>query len=124
MKTLLTLALTLSVMVSLAYAHGGMEHVMGTVTGVNATSITVTTTDGKSQPVFVNADTTYAKNNTAIALKDIKVGDPVVIHATRKNNELTAATVTVGASHKQAASGGTKAENSTASQHTASQPPK
>lgn len=120
MKPVLRLALTLSLLVSLAYAHGGMEHVMGTIAQINATSITVTTTDGKSQTVLLNPETTYAKNNTAIAMKDIKVGDRVVIHATRKNNELTAATVAVGSSHKQAAVGGTKADNSTASQRTVS----
>ncbi len=34
--------------------------------------------------------------NTAIALKDIKVGDHVVIHATKKDGKLIAATVQVG----------------------------
>ncbi len=103
MRQLLTLALTLALMSSFAYAHGGMEHVMGTVAGINATSITVTTTDGKSQTVLLTADTTYARNNTAITLGDIKVGDAVVIHATRKNNALTAATVKIGASRGQTA---------------------
>ncbi len=110
MRALLALALTVGLMVSLAYAHGGMEHVMGTVAGVGANSITVTTTDGKSQTVLLTSETKYAKNDTAITVKDVKVGDPVVIHATRKNNELTAATVKVGASHKQAAVGGTASQ--------------
>ncbi len=117
MRALLTLALTFSLMVCLAYAHGGMEHVMGTVAGISATSITVTTTDGKSQTVLLTAETKYAKNDTAITVKDIKVGDPVVIHATRKNNELTAATVKVGVNRKHAAMGGRKADSN------ASQPP-
>jgi Cu/Ag efflux protein CusF len=98
-----TLALTLTLTFSLAYAHGGMEHVMGTIAGISATSITVTTTDGKSQTVLLAPETKYARNDTAIALSDIRVGDAVVIHATRKNNALTAATVKVGASHGQAA---------------------
>jgi hypothetical protein len=34
--------------------------------------------------------------DAAIALKDIKVGDHVVIHATKKDNKLIAATVQVG----------------------------
>jgi hypothetical protein len=62
----------------------------------------VTTTDGKSQTVLLTTDTKYARENTAIALSDIKVGDAVVIHATKKNNALTAATVKIGAGHGQA----------------------
>jgi hypothetical protein len=34
--------------------------------------------------------------NAALALKDIKVGDHVVIHAAKKDNKLIAATVQVG----------------------------
>ena len=36
-------------------------------------------------------DTKYTKMDTAIALKDIKVGDHVVIHATKKDGKLLAA---------------------------------
>lgn len=107
MKRLQTLALTLALVwtlaTSFAYAHGGMEHVMGTVASIDATSITVTTTDGKSQKVLLTVETKYARENTAIALSDVKVGDAVVIHATRKDNALTAATVKVGAGHGQTA---------------------
>jgi Cu/Ag efflux protein CusF len=116
MRRLLTLALALGLMVSMAYAHGGMEHVMGTIASISATSITVTTTEGKSQTVLLTAETKYAKNNTAITVKDIKAGDSVVIHATRKNNELTAATVKVGVRHMQGDMGSMKMDSSTASQ--------
>ena len=96
MKRLLALVLTLGLLASAAYAHNGMIHVMGTVSAVTDTSITVTMTDGKSQAVALNGDTKYAKMDTAIALKDIKVGDHVVIHATKKGNQLVAATVKIG----------------------------
>src|ERR1700738_378374 len=94
-KVLATL-FTLVLMVSGAYAHNGMEHVMGTVASITDNSITVTTTDGKTQIVTTTADTKYSKKNSALALKDIKVGDHVVIHATKKDNKLIAATVQVG----------------------------
>jgi hypothetical protein len=110
MKILLTLALTLILMTGFVYAHGGMEHVMGTIASISATSITVATTDGKSQTVLLTADTKYAKNDTAIPVSEIKVGDSVVIHATRKANELTAATVKVGASRRQAMGNSTAAQ--------------
>src|SRR6266851_4133956 len=96
MKKVLATLFLLVLMVSSAYAHNGMEHVMGTVTSITDNSITVTTTDGKSQTVTTTADTKYTKMNAAIALKDIKVGDNVVIHASKKNDKLIAATVQVG----------------------------
>ncbi len=96
MKKVLATLFTLVLMVSSAYAHNGMEHVMGTVASITDNSITVTTTDGKTQTVTTTADTKYSKMDAAIALNDIKVGDQVVIHATKKNNKLVAATVKVG----------------------------
>src|SRR6266851_4197442 len=84
MKKVLATLFLLVLMVSSAYAHDGMEHVMGTKT------------DGKSQTVTTTADTKYTKMDAAIALKDIKVGDHVVIHATKKDGKLIAATVQVG----------------------------
>jgi uncharacterized protein DUF5666 len=96
MKKVLATLFTLVLMVSSAYAHNGMEHVMGTVASIADNSITVTTTDGKTQTVTTTADTKFSKMNVAIALKDIKVGDHVVIHATKKNDKLIAATVQVG----------------------------
>ena len=96
MKKALATLFTLVLMVSSVYAHNGMEHVMGTVASITDNSITVTSTDGKTQIVTTTADTKYSKMNASIALKDIKVGDHVVIHATKKENKLIAATVQVG----------------------------
>lgn len=96
MKKVLATLFTLVLMVSSAYAHNGMEHVMGTVASITDSSIMVTTTDGKTQTVATTADTKYSKVDAVIALKDIKVGDHVVIHATKKNDKLFAATVQLG----------------------------
>ena len=87
MKKLIATFFTIVLMVSSAYAHNGMEHVMGTVASITDNSITVTTTDGKSQTVTTTGDTKYTKMDAAIALKDIKVGDHVVIHASKKNDK-------------------------------------
>ncbi len=43
-KKLIATFFTIVLMVSSAYAHNGMEHVMGTVASVTDNSITVTTT--------------------------------------------------------------------------------
>jgi hypothetical protein len=96
MKRLFALILTLGLIGSVAYAHNGMEHVMGTVSAITGTSVTVTTTDGKSQTVAITSDTKYSKMNASITVKEIKVGDHVVIHATKKDNQLSAVTVKVG----------------------------
>jgi len=96
MKKLIASFFTIVLMVSSAYAHNGMEHVMGTVASITDNAITVTTTDGKTQTVTATADTKYSKMDTVIALKDLKVGDHVVIHAIKKDGKLLAATVQVG----------------------------
>src|SRR6266487_780101 len=69
MKKVFATLFALVLMVSSAYAHNGMEHVMGTVASITDNSITVTTTDGKSQTVTTTADTKYTKMDAAIALK-------------------------------------------------------
>jgi fumarate reductase subunit C len=96
MKRLFAILFTLALMVGTAYAHNGMEHVMGTVAGMTNNSITVTTKTGKAQTVMINADTKFTRMDAVIAIKDIKVGDKVVIHATEKDEKLTAATVRIG----------------------------
>lgn len=96
MKRILATLFTLAIMVSTAYAHNGMEHVMGIVARITDNSITVTTTDGKTKTVATNVDTKYSRMDVVISMKDIKVGDDVVIHATGKNEKLTAATVKAG----------------------------
>jgi hypothetical protein len=96
MKKLLATLFTVVLTVSSAYAHNGLEHVMGTVASITDNSITVTTTDGKTQTVTATSDTKYSKMDAVVALKDIKVGDHVVIHATKKDNKLIVATVQVG----------------------------
>src|ERR1700730_5512313 len=95
-KKVLATLFALVLMVSSAYGHNGMEHVMGIVASITDGSITVTTTDGKTQTVTASDDTKYSKMDAVIALKDIKVGDHVVIHATKKADKLIAATVQVG----------------------------
>lgn len=96
MKKLLMLILTFGIFASLAYAHNGMQHVMGTVSAINGSNITVTTTEGKTQTVAVTSDTKFSKADGPMALKDIKVGDHVVIHAAKKGDVLTAAEVKIG----------------------------
>ena len=114
MKRLLALVLTLGVFVGAAYAHNGMQHVMGTVTAITSSNISVKATDGSTQTVLLSSDTKYLKGTQVITAKDIKIGDHVVIHATKKGDQLTAAEVKVGAmkmTGMQGDMGGMKMDN-------------
>jgi hypothetical protein len=77
-KRIIYLAVLLTV---LLFAHNGMEHVMGTVTAVSKTSITVETIDHKSVTVLLDPSTKFIQNSAPSLLKDLKAGDRVVIHA-------------------------------------------
>ena len=79
------------------YAHGGMIHVMGTVTGVTANSVTVETTDKKTIEVQFTDTTTFTNCSKPADRKDLKVGDRVVIHAVKVKDSLEAHEVKFGA---------------------------
>jgi len=81
---------------AIALAHGGLEHVMGTVTQVGDASVTVKTTAGKTVEVSVDAKTTFSRASKPIQKSDIKVGDRVAIHAEEEGKALLAKTVEVG----------------------------
>jgi Domain of unknown function (DUF5666) len=74
----------------LLHAHGGMIHVMGTVTGITDTSVTVETTDKKSVEVQILDTTTFLNGSKPADRKDVKVGDRVVIHAVKVKDSLQA----------------------------------
>ena len=90
--------LSLALLPTIATAHGGEEHVTGTVTKISDTTVTVKTTAGKTVEVGFDAKmTTYARAKQPIQKTDIKVGDRVVIHAVEVNEKLVAHSVEVGA---------------------------
>src|SRR5580692_1024952 len=89
--------LSLALLPTIAAAHGGEEHVTGTVTQISDTSVTVKTTAGKTVEVGFDAKmTTYARGKQPIQKTDIKVGDRIVIHAMEVNEKLVAHTVEIG----------------------------
>jgi hypothetical protein len=81
---------------AIAAAHGGEEHVTGTVTKISDTSVTVKTTAGKTVEVGFDAKTTYTRAKQPIQKADIKAGDRIVIHAAEVNEKLVAHTVEIG----------------------------
>src|SRR5258708_22404093 len=88
---------SLALLPTLATAHGGEEHVTGTVTKISDTSVTVKTTAGKTVEIGFDAKmTTYERAKQPIQKTDIKVGDRVVIHAMEVNEKMVAHSVEVG----------------------------
>jgi hypothetical protein len=90
MNKLFVLMLSL-LLATAALAHGGMEHVIGTVSAVSDHSITVKTTAGDTKEIGVNTATKFMRGQTAVGLSDVHVGDRVVIHATKREDKLEAA---------------------------------
>ena len=89
-----TLLFVLSLM---ALAHGNEKHVMGTVTGIGENSITIETTSKKSVTVEVSDKTKFEKSGSPATLKDLKVGDKVVVHASAAGEKLVANEIHFGA---------------------------
>jgi len=87
---------SVTLLTTIATAHGGEEHVVGTVTKVTDTAVTVTTTAGKTVEVGFDAKTTYQRAKQPIQKSNIKVGDRIVIHATEVKEKLVARTVEIG----------------------------
>ncbi|CAN5408250.1 hypothetical protein BH10ACI4_BH10ACI4_06140 [soil metagenome] len=105
MKKILGTLLAMLFMVSVAYAHNGMEHIMGTVVSMTDSSITVKTKDGKTQTVQVATETKYTQMNKPVSMHDLKAGDQVVIHAAKKEGKLVAQIVMVGMAGMKGMSG-------------------
>jgi hypothetical protein len=95
---ILVLLACLSLAAAGVWAHGGEEHVIGTVTQVSANSIVVKTTAKAPVTVAVAPATKFIKSKAAVKVTDLSVGDRVVIHAIEGEDEkLTADTVEFGA---------------------------
>ena len=96
---MLTRILAVLAIVSLAtvtFAHGTDKHVLGTVTKITDTEITVETQTKEMQVVKIAPDTAFVKSGASATLKDLKVGDRVVIHAKPVGNDLIAHEVRFG----------------------------
>lgn len=90
--------LCMSLLAVVTSAHNGLEHVMGRVKSVSATSITVETAGKppKEVAVAILPTTTFQKDGTDTTVKSLNVGDRVVIHAKPDGNKLDAVTVAFG----------------------------
>ena len=96
MRRLFALPLAL-LMTGAAYAHNGMEHVMGTVAAISAHAVDVKATTGKLTTVITNDKTTWMKGKAVMKPADLHVGDRVVVHAKMVDGKLVAAEVETSA---------------------------
>jgi hypothetical protein len=95
-RTVAVVALLLALSV-MALAHGNEKHVMGKVTSISENSIAVETASKQSVTVAVSDKTKFEKSGSAATLKDLKIGDRVVIHASPSGDKLVASEVRFGA---------------------------
>jgi hypothetical protein len=89
-----------------ARAHTGHVHkVMGTVSLVSPTQLEVTTTDGKTAVVLLNAKTVYEQDKVKKDRSSLKVGDRVVVEGTQATGakNVTAQKVRIGTAQPPAA---------------------
>ena len=83
---------------TIAFAHNGIEHILGTVTAVTDNSITVETLKHASVTVLVDAKTVFTHKSDKGLLKELKAGERVAINAKENSDKkLVALTVKWGA---------------------------
>ena len=98
MKRNAVLLIAILFVAGFAIAHQGMHHVLGTVIKISENSITVETREKTTAAVSFGPETKFIKNGAAASIKDLKVGDRVVIHARGTEKALQAETVQIGLS--------------------------
>ena len=97
MKSTVALVALLFALSLMALAHGNEKHVMGKVTSISNHAITLETTAKQSVTVELSDKTKFEKSGAAATVKDLKVGDKVVIHADASGDKLVANEVHFGA---------------------------
>jgi hypothetical protein len=100
MKRMILLVAMLALAAGSAFAHGKEQHVMGKVTAMTDSSITVQTKAKEPVTVYTMPETKYEKGGVAAMMKDLKVGDRVVIHAAIMGDKLMANEVRFGVAAK------------------------
>jgi hypothetical protein len=93
---LIQLVICAIVLGTMAFAHGGMDHVLGTVAAMTGHSLSVKTRDGVIKTVEFDSETRFVKGDAPATVKDVQVGSRVVIHAHNHDNVLHAAEVKIG----------------------------
>lgn len=96
--------LLITALAAMAFAHGGGEHIKGKVTAIGENSITIETPAKESKTVGFDATTKFEKSGAAATVKDLKVGDRVVVDIHEMGGKLHATVVRFGVPKKAASS--------------------
>ena len=96
MKRMILLVAIVVLAAGTAFAHGKEQHIMGKVTTMTDSSITLQTKAKDPVTIYTMAETKYDKGGAAASMKDLKVGDRVVIHAEKIGDKLMANEVRFG----------------------------
>ncbi|HEY7533170.1 MAG TPA: DUF5666 domain-containing protein [Nitrospiraceae bacterium] len=99
---ILFLLLTFTVVAPASRAHGPGQHVLGTVTVIDAKHIEVKTQKGKTVDVQLNKLTRYKEKGNPKGTNLPAVGDRVVIEVTKEKDALIATEVHFSAAKKAA----------------------
>lgn len=93
MVSRLLLMLVFLLMSAAAFAHGGGQHVLGTVTAIDEKHIEIKTPKGAAVSVKLTKQTRFKEKGNPKSTEPPAVGDRVVIEATKENTILTATEV-------------------------------
>ena len=88
-RTVLAIMVALVLAGGVAFAHGNAEHVRGTVTNVSDTAITVQVSAKQTRTITINAKTMVMKGDAHLSVKDVQVGDRVVLDVDKKTSIAT-----------------------------------
>src|SRR5260370_1286503 len=96
LRTIIINMLALGLLNVAVWAHGGFDHVMGTVTKLDANVLTVNT-GKKDVNVKLNEKTEIMMGDHKAAAADLKVGVRVVVDIPEGSKDKIAASVKIGA---------------------------
>ena len=94
------LTLTCLFISTASFAHGTGQHVLGTVTAIDATHVEVKTSNGKTVDVQVNKQTRFKEKGNPKGANLPSVGDRVVIEATKNDKVLLATEINFSAAKR------------------------
>ena len=74
----------------------GKKFIVGKITAINGTQLTIQRPDGVSQNITVDENTSFRKDNESVTLTDLKVGDQVFGRGELKNDVFVPSQLNVG----------------------------
>lgn len=100
MKRFVPFVLVLVFSGTFAFAHGNEQYIMGKVTKISNDSITIDTVKKETKTVEIASTTKFFKSGSPASIKELNVGDSVVVHAEKKREKLEAHEVRFGAGNQ------------------------